>query len=120
MGERIIKILFIKFLKRKRGIMTEFSKKYAIAIILDCQEEDIIAWRELADGGVTVIGPTGQKFTYSKKQLKDAVQSSQLNSKGKTTPLNPDVVATKPADWKPEDPILGQPATKHSRHGKAQ
>jgi hypothetical protein len=47
----------------------QYSPKKLAAVLLHCEESALLRVRERPDGGITVIGPSGQKLHYSRAEL---------------------------------------------------
>jgi hypothetical protein len=56
------------------------QKLEAAAKLLDCKPGELMAYRDLEDGGLSVIAPTGQKFIYGAEKLEKAARAATRRS----------------------------------------
>ena len=51
--------------------MAEKSDLEIAAVICGCKVEEIISYRMMENGFISIIAPTGQKFVYSADQIEE-------------------------------------------------
>jgi len=76
-------------------MVIEISLKQLAAARLGCTEQEILGFRELPDGGVIVIAPSGQKFKFSLEQLKETANKTMERIKNETIPIQADHKVTR-------------------------
>jgi hypothetical protein len=58
-------------------------RKEVVAYLMDCPSESFLAYKDKGDDGFVVIAPTGQKYTFSVKQLEQGLIAMDLDRAAK-------------------------------------
>lgn len=61
----------------------EAVRKEIAAYLLDCLPESLLAYKDKGDEGFVAIAPTGQKYTFSVKQLEQGLIAMDLDKSAK-------------------------------------
>ena len=103
------------------------DRKKITAYLIDCKSADIMAFADLADQGIAVVGPDGKKYRFSVDQLEktevlmndkcmqmtlaEVVASSEAPGAASGTRKEP----ASPASKRPAKPGTRKPAAKPKR-----